>query len=75
MNNLYGDLQYTEIADHLKKQLKATRAEVKDTDEEYPLIAEIISKHWDGGEEEAIRISHEVAKNPINSKQKKGVRE
>lgn len=29
----------------------------------------------DGGEEEALRISHEVTKNPINSKQKKGEKE
>jgi hypothetical protein len=75
MNNLYGDPQYTEIADHLKKQLKEARAEAKDTDEEYPHIAEIISKHWDGGEKEAIRISHEVAANPINSQQKKAEKE
>ena len=75
MNNLYGDPQYTEIADRLKQQLKATRAEVKDSDAEYPHIAEVVSKHWDGGEKEAIRISHEIAANPVISKQKKGEKE
>ena len=53
------------------QQLKAVRAEVKDSDADYPHIAEIVSNHWNGGEEEAIRISHEVAQNPVNAKEKK----
>ena len=72
MNNLYANPEYTEIAEHLKKQLKATRAEVNDSDADYPHIAKIISNHWHGGEKEAIRISHEVATNPINTKKKTG---
>jgi hypothetical protein len=34
-----------------------------------------ISSHWSGGDEEAIRISHQIAKNPINSKNRKGDKE
>ena len=75
MNNLYGDPQYTKIADRLKQQLEATRAKVKDSDADYPHIAKIISRHWNGGEEEAIRISHEAAANPGSSKRKKGEKE
>lgn len=71
MNNLYGNPEYKEIAEQLKEQLKATRAEVKDSDMDYPHIAEIVFKHWNGGEEEAIRISHEVAKHPVNAKGEK----
>ncbi len=70
MNNLYDDPDYREIAEHLKKQLKATRANVKDSDAEYPHIAEIVSRHWRGGEDEAIGISHELAATPSNAKEK-----
>ena len=71
MNNLYGNPEYKEIADQLKEQLKATRAEVKDSDAETPHIADIVSKHWNGGDEEAIRISHEVVQNPVGVNKKK----
>ncbi|TWU32325.1 hypothetical protein Poly41_58110 [Novipirellula artificiosorum] len=72
MNNLYGDPQYTDIAAQLKEQLKATRAEVKDSDADYAHVAGIISRHWEGGEEEAIRLSHKAARNLINNKRQKG---
>ena len=69
MNNLYGNPEYEEITDRLKEQLKAVRTEVKDSDADYPHIAQIISHHRNGGEAEAIRISHEVAANPVNAKE------
>lgn len=71
MNNLYGNPEYKEIQGKLKEQLKAVRAEVGDSDADYPHIVEIVSRHWNGGEEEAIRISAEVARNPVGVKKKK----
>ena len=71
MNNLYGNPEYREIQSTLKEQLKATRAEVKDSDAGNAYLQTIIDTHWDGGEDEAIRISHEVAKNPVAVKKKK----
>ena len=44
----------------------------KDSDADYPHIAKIIATHWGGGEAEAIRISHDVAANPVNPKEKSG---
>ena len=71
MNNLYANPEYSEIAGQLKEQLKSLRSEVKDSDVDNPRFAEIISRHWNGGEEEAMRISREVARNPIGAKKKK----
>jgi hypothetical protein len=73
MNNLYGNPEYAAMQEQLKKQLKATRAEVKDSDAGNPYLQTIIDTHWDGGEEEAILISSQVAKNPVAVK-KKGAR-
>ena len=70
MNNLYGNPQYQEVAKRLKRQLKATRAEVKDTDADYAHIQAIIEKHWHGGKEEAIQISNQVVQHPVNAKVK-----
>lgn len=75
LNNLYGNSQYAEITDHLKEQLKLVRAEVNDSDAHYPPIAKIVSDHWQGGEDQAIRISPEVAKNPTNSKRQNDEKE
>jgi arylsulfatase A-like enzyme len=70
MNNLYGNPEYAAIQEQLKKQLKATRAEVKDSDAGNPYLQAIIDTHWDGGESEAIRISNEVIKHPVAVKKK-----
>ncbi len=61
MNNLYGDPEYKTLAAKLKKELLRLREEVKDSDADRPHIQAVIDKFWDGGEEEAIRISHELA--------------
>jgi arylsulfatase A-like enzyme len=71
MNNLYGNPEYKEIQEQLKGQLKAVRAEVGDSDADYPHIAEIVSSHWNGGEEEAIRISHEIAGQSVGTGREK----
>lgn len=71
MSNLYGNPEYRETAEQLKEQLKATRSEVKDVDVDYPHIAKIVAQHWEGGEDEAIRISHEVVQNPISARRPK----
>ena len=47
MNNRYGDPDYQEIIGSLKAQLKELRKEIKDTDEDNPIIREIINAHWD----------------------------
>lgn len=46
MNNLYGDLAYQSAITTLKKQLKKTRKELGETDENYPEIEKIIQEHW-----------------------------
>ena len=70
MNNLYGNPQYKDIAEQLKLQLKAVRAEVKDSDADNPDIQSIIDRHWRGGEQEAIQLSHYVKKNPVGTKKR-----
>jgi arylsulfatase A-like enzyme len=71
MNNLYGHPEYRAVQDKLKEQLRAVRAEVGDADADYPHIAEIISRHWNGGADEAVRISGTVAGNPAGVKRGK----
>ncbi len=68
MNNLHDNPQYREVARQLKLQLKAVRVEVKDSDADYPHIQSIINKYWNGGEAEAIQLSHHVKKHPVNAK-------
>jgi hypothetical protein len=46
MNNLYRDPEYQGVIAGLKKQLKKSREELDETDENYPGIAAIIEKHW-----------------------------
>ena len=46
MNNRYDDPEYSEIIRDLKKELKKIRKELKETDENYPRIKEIINKNW-----------------------------
>ncbi|MBC8869975.1 MAG: sulfatase [Planctomycetes bacterium] len=75
MDNLHGHPEHAQTTNRLKEQLLATRVSVEDHDTDDPHIAEIVAKHWNGGEKEAIRISHEVATNPVNSKQQKGKKE
>ena len=70
MNNLYGNTEYQEISAKLKEQLKVVRAEVRDSDADNPFIAEIIAKHWEGGESEAIQISNLMVNNPVGNKKK-----
>ncbi|MCP4311530.1 MAG: sulfatase [Bacteroidetes bacterium] len=46
MNNLYRDPDYQAVIAGHKKQLKKSRTELDETDENYPGIAAIIEKHW-----------------------------
>ena len=47
MNNLYGDKAYAEIIAKMKKQLRETRKELKETDAARPAIQKRIDAHWD----------------------------
>ncbi len=65
MNNLYGNPEYAEVIEDLKKQLKQVRETYNETDEDSPFIQATIDRHWNTtpkSEAEAIRISHEVLK-------------
>ncbi len=46
MNNRYGDIEYREIIESLKAELKNVRRELADTDEDNPRIRQIINAHW-----------------------------
>jgi len=46
MNNRYNDPEYQKIIAGLKRQLKKTRKELDETDENYPEIERIIKEHW-----------------------------
>jgi len=46
MNNRYQDPDCQEIIQSLKKELKALREELGDTDAKHPRIREIIDAHW-----------------------------
>ncbi len=70
MNNIYAHIQYKDIANTLKEQLKTVRTEVGDSDEHNANIAEIVARHWNGGKAEAIQLSHHIVKNPVNAKKK-----
>lgn len=47
LNNLYNDPAYKDIIAKMKIELKNTREELNETDEDYPEINAIIEKHWD----------------------------
>ncbi|MFY0598192.1 MAG: sulfatase [Cyclobacteriaceae bacterium] len=47
VNNVYADPAYSEIIANLKVRLKETRNELKETDDQYPHIQEVINKYWD----------------------------
>ena len=61
MHNLYGNPEYAGVVASLKAELIRLRAEVGDSDLERPHIQSIIDEFWEGGEAEAVRISHELA--------------
>ena len=46
MNNLYGDPEYDRITKDMKAELKRVRTELNETDDDYPKVQQIISKHW-----------------------------
>jgi hypothetical protein len=46
-HNAYNDPAYTEIIAEMKEELKALRGEVGDTDENRPVMQEIINNYWD----------------------------
>ncbi|MBA7523756.1 N-acetylglucosamine-6-O-sulfatase [subsurface metagenome] len=46
MNNIYGKPEYDSITAELKNKLISTREELKETDDNYPHIQEIIDAHW-----------------------------
>ncbi|WP_303318309.1 sulfatase [Flavivirga abyssicola] len=46
MNNLYGNAEYKDIIEAMKKELQETRKNLNEEDEEYPHLQEIIDKHW-----------------------------
>jgi len=47
MNNAYGDPAYKSVIAQMKKQLKATREQLNETDRNYSAIQKIIDAHWD----------------------------
>lgn len=46
IRNAYQDPQYTTVITEMKKELVQLRAEVGDTDEEYPIMDDIIQTYW-----------------------------
>ena len=46
MHNLYSDPEYAQIIAGMKRELKKTRAELGETDANYPAIQAIIDAHW-----------------------------
>jgi len=64
VNNVYDDPKYKPLVRQLKKQLRALRAEYKDTDEDFPEIRKIVEEFWEYDEaarEKAEQISHDYA--------------
>lgn len=47
MKNRYGHIEYGNIIQSLKAELRKTRKELGDTDQENPRIRKIIDEHWD----------------------------
>jgi arylsulfatase A-like enzyme len=46
MHNQYANPEYRKIIGDMKVELKKTRTDLKETDEKYPRIQEIIDAHW-----------------------------
>jgi arylsulfatase A-like enzyme len=69
MNNLYSNPEYKSVVQELKKQLKALRLELNDTDVDYPHIQKVVEDFWDGGEEDAVTISNKL-KNSLQERAK-----
>jgi len=46
MSNLYNDPGYQEVVTELKNKLRKLREKVAEDDSKYPLIQDIIDKHW-----------------------------
>ncbi|WP_238857916.1 sulfatase family protein [Poritiphilus flavus] len=47
LNNLYGNPEYAETIADLKRQLKQLRADLNETDANYPHIQNVIDTHWE----------------------------
>ncbi len=46
MNNVYSNPEYAEVVKKLKKKLVQIRADLNETDKDYPHIQKIIDEHW-----------------------------
>ena len=46
MRNRYGDPEYREVIADLKRELRAMRERLGETDARYPRLEEIIAAHW-----------------------------
>ncbi len=47
LKNEYNNPVYSEVIKELKKELRRLREELGDTDENYPIMQEILKKYWD----------------------------
>jgi uncharacterized sulfatase len=47
LDNRYGDPEYADVIASLKEELRETREELNETDENYPEIQKIIEANWD----------------------------
>ena len=71
VRNVYDDPAYRDVVVRLKKQLKALREKIKDTDEDFPEVKKVIDEFWEYDEaarKKAEKISHEY----LQRKQKGG---
>jgi arylsulfatase A-like enzyme len=75
MNNVYGNPEYKDVVETLKEEILRLREEVKDSDVERPHIQAVIDEFWQGGEEEAIRISHQRAAQGVPAPRSKKVKD
>ena len=46
MDNRYGQAEYADIIENLKKRLKKLRADIQENDADYPHIEKIVAEHW-----------------------------
>ena len=46
MRNRYSDPEYKAVVDELKAELKKQRAELNETDKDYPDLQKIIQENW-----------------------------
>ena len=64
VNNVYDDPKYKDVVVELKAQLRALRAKLKDTDDDFPAVKKVVEEFWDYDEaarKKAIQISNEYA--------------